>query len=121
MNSTSEYILFLDSDDKLMADAVSRIKEVIDETTVDPRYLNLYLKDALEFVRRTDLTVSDREFARQFLIDEIEEFKGKFELLLTKFYKNEEDILWNRQNTFEMYNFLEKLAKDVEVLRKKLN
>ena len=53
--------------------------------------------------------------------DEIEELKGKVELLLTKCYKNEEDILWNRQNTFEMYNFLEKLAKDVEVLRKKLN
>ena len=35
MNSTSEYILFLDSDDKLMADAVSRIQDVIDETNAD--------------------------------------------------------------------------------------
>ena len=35
MNSTSEYILFLDSDDKLMADAVSRIEDMINDTNAD--------------------------------------------------------------------------------------
>lgn len=35
MNSTSEYILFLDADDKLAPMAVERIQEVIDETNAD--------------------------------------------------------------------------------------
>lgn len=51
--------------------------------------------------------------------DELEEMNEKIDLLLTKCYKNEEDILWNRQNTFEMFDLLKKLAKDVELLKRK--
>lgn len=35
MNATSEYILFLDADDKLAPMAVERIQEIIDETNAD--------------------------------------------------------------------------------------